>query len=117
MQDLSCISGMKSEPANPFIFGQVLGAGAPFCARPQLERSIRETVDNRQRLVLLGDRRMGKTSLVEHTLADGDSLLVSVDLLGLASVEDFMDRVLARLETVLSSKRLLPPWFNFNCRT
>ena len=98
---------MKSEPPNPFIFGQVLGAGAPFCARPPLERSIRETVDNRQRLVLLGDRRMGKTSLVEHTLADGDSLLVSVDLLGLASVEDFMDRVLARLETVLSSKRLL----------
>lgn len=101
------MADMKTEPPNPFIFGQVLGAGAPFCARPPLERSIRETVDNRQRLVLLGDRRMGKTSLVEHTLADGDSLLVSVDLLGLASVEDFMDRVLARLETVLSSKRLL----------
>ncbi len=98
---------MKPEAANPFIFGQVLGAGVPFCSRPPLERSIRETVENRQRLVLLGDRRMGKTSLVEHTLAQGDTLLVSVDLLGLASVEDFMDRVLARLESVLSSKRAL----------
>jgi hypothetical protein len=98
---------MKPEPANPFVFGQVLGPGAPFCARPSLARSLRETVENRQRLVLLGDRRMGKTSLVEHTLAGGDSLLVSIDLLGLASVEDFMDRVLARLETVLSSRRPL----------
>jgi uncharacterized protein len=74
---------------------------------PQLESSIRETVENRQRLVLLGDRRMGKTSLVEHTLADGAALLVSIDLLGLASVEDFMDRVLSRLETMLSSQRPL----------
>ncbi|HEY4301359.1 MAG TPA: hypothetical protein VGM73_10820 [Candidatus Didemnitutus sp.] len=98
---------MKPDPANPFIFGQVLGPGVPFCPRPQLERSLRETVGNRQRLVLLGDRRMGKTSLVEHTLAEGDSLLVSVDLLGLASVEDFMDRVLARLERVLSGRRPL----------
>lgn len=98
---------MRHEPANPFVFGQVLGPGAPFCPRPQLARSIRETVENRQRLVLLGDRRVGKTSLVEHTLAEGDGLLVSIDLLGLASVEDFMDRVLARLEATLSSKRAL----------
>ncbi len=98
---------MKHEPANPFVFGQVIGPGAPFCPRPQLARSIRETVENRQRLVLLGDRRVGKTSLVEHTLAEGDGFLVSIDLLGLASVEDFMDRVLARLEATLSGKRAL----------
>ena len=100
-------TAVKPEPANPFVFGQVLGPGAPFCSRPLLERTIRETVENRQRLVLLGDRRMGKTSLVEHTLAGRDSLLVSIDLLGLASVEDFMDRVLARLETLLSGQRPL----------
>lgn len=50
---------------------------------------------------------MGKTSLVEHTLANGENLLLAVDLLGLASVEDFMDRVLARLESMLSSRRPL----------
>jgi uncharacterized protein len=121
MQQLPCTKATTplhrrdviSEPPNPFIFGQVLGPGAPFCARPALVRSIRETVENRQRLVLLGDRRMGKTSLVEHTLANSGTLLVSVDLLGLASVEDFMDRVLARLETALSSRhpltKHLPP--------
>lgn len=98
---------MKPEPANPFIFGQVLGPAAPFCPRPQLENTLREITESRQRLVLLGDRRMGKTSLVEHTLADGENLLLAVDLLGLASVEDFMDRVLARLESMLSSNRLL----------
>lgn len=104
---------MNQEPANPFIFGQVLGPAAAFCPRPQLANTLREISESRQRLVLLGDRRMGKTSLVEHTLANGENLLLAVDLLGLASVEDFMDRVLARLESMLSSRhpltRHLPP--------
>jgi len=98
---------MPPEPANPFIFGQVLGPTAPFCPRPALETALREAARSRQRLVLLGDRRMGKTSLVTHTLADGEGLLLAVDLLGLASVEDFMDRVLARLESLLASERPL----------
>jgi hypothetical protein len=95
---------MKPETINPFIFGQVLGPRSPFCARPDDERALRETVASKQRLVLLGDRRTGKTSLVKHTLADADIPLVEVDLLGLASVEDFMDRLLARLEAVLANR-------------
>lgn len=92
---------------NPFVYGQVLLPGKPFCPRPQLESSVVEAASNRQRVVLLGERRMGKSSLVEHTLAASDRILVSVDLRGLDSIEDFIDRLLLRLTTALEARRAL----------
>jgi len=47
--------------------------------------------------VLVGERRMGKSSRVEHTLKDSSHLLVSVDLRGRISVEDFIDRLTMHL--------------------
>ena len=84
---------------NPFVYGQVLIPGKPFCSRPQLESSVLEAAANQRRIVLLGERRMGKSSLVEHTLTRPDRVLVAVDLRGLDSVEDFIDRLLLRLST------------------
>jgi hypothetical protein len=100
---------MRPKPTipNPFIYGQVLLPDKPFCARPDLESRVLTAAGNQERIVLLGERRMGKSSLVEHTLAAADRVLVSVDLRGLDSVEDFMDRVLLRLETALASHRAL----------
>src|SRR6266403_5032575 len=81
---------------NPFVYGQVLIPGKPFCSRPQLESSVLEAAVHQRRIVLLGERRMGKSSLVEHTLTRPDRVLVAVDLRGLDSVEDFIDRLLLR---------------------
>jgi hypothetical protein len=92
---------------NPFVYGQVLVPGKPFCPRPQLESSVLEAAADRQRIVLLGERRMGKSSLVEHTLTAPDRILVSVDLRGLDSVDDFIDRLLLRLSTTLEAHRAL----------
>ena len=92
---------------NPFVYGQVLMPGKPFCARPLLESSILEAANHQQRIVLLGERRMGKSSLVEHTLAAPDQILVAVDLRGLDSVSDFIDRLLLRLSTALEQHRAL----------
>ena len=50
---------------------------------------------------------MGKSSLVEHTLQTSDRALISVDLRGLDSAEDFIDRVLLRLETALATHKPL----------
>lgn len=100
---------------NPFIFGQILLPGQPFCRRPELEGAVREGADSRQRIVLLGERRMGKSSLVEHTLGGADHLLIPVDLRGLDSVEDFIDRLVLRLSAKLEEQRPLlkhlPPAF------
>jgi AAA+ ATPase superfamily predicted ATPase len=92
---------------NPFIYGQVLLPGRPFCARPKLEADVLQAANNQQRVVLLGDRRMGKSSLAEHTLGGTDRVLVPVDLRGLDSVEDFIDRLLLRLSTKLDEHRPL----------
>jgi hypothetical protein len=91
--------------ANPFVYGQILMPGKPFCSRPSLESSVLEATAHQQRIVLLGERRMGKSSLVEHTLGSADRILVAVDLRGLDSVEDFIDRVLLRLSTTLEAHR------------
>jgi hypothetical protein len=50
---------------------------------------------------------MGKSSLVEHTLGGSDTLLVAVDLRGLDSTEDFIDRLLLRLSAKLEEQRPL----------
>jgi hypothetical protein len=92
---------------NPFIYGQVLLPGRPFCARPKLETAVLQAANDNARVVLLGDRRMGKSSLAEHTLGGADRVLVPVDLRGLDSVEDFIDRLLLRLSTTLEGHRAL----------
>jgi hypothetical protein len=93
--------------ANPFIYGQVLLPGRPFCPRPELEAAVLQAAGSRSRIVLLGERRMGKSSLVEHTLGGSDTLLVAVDLRGLDSTEDFIDRLLLRLSAKLEEQRPL----------
>lgn len=92
---------------NPFVYGQVLLPGRPFCPRPELETAVRQAASSRARIVLLGERRMGKSSLVEHTLGGNETLLVPVDLRGLDSTEDFIDRLLLRLSTRLEEQRPL----------
>jgi hypothetical protein len=91
--------------SNPFVYGQVLVPGRPFCARPTLEAQVLEAAETQSRIVLVGERRMGKSSLVEHTLKDSSHLLVSVDLRGLISVEDFIDRLTMHLTSALKSHR------------
>jgi len=86
---------------NPFVYGQVLVPGRPFCARPTLEAQVLEAAQTQSRIVLVGERRMGKSSLVEHTLKDSSHVLVSVDLRGLISVEDFIDRLTMHLSSAL----------------
>jgi hypothetical protein len=93
--------------ANPFVYGQVLLPGRPFCARPDLEAKVREAAQNQGRIVLIGDRRMGKSSLVEHTLLSSAHVLLAVDLRGLDSVEDFIDRLTLRLSAALKAHRAL----------
>jgi hypothetical protein len=87
------------------VYGQVLLPGRPFCPRPALELQVLEAAQAQSRIVLVGDRRMGKSSLVEHTLKQSSHLLVSVDLRGLISVEDFIDRLTMHLSSVLNTHR------------
>jgi hypothetical protein len=53
--------------ANPFVYGRVLGSQDAACPRLIYDRAIEEAVTNRSRLALVGDRRLGKSTLVERT--------------------------------------------------
>ncbi len=98
---------MNPETSNPFVYGQVLMPGRPYCNRPTLEKQVLQAARNRQRMVLLGDRRIGKSSLVEHTLGEAGELFLTIDLRGLASPADFIDRLSVGLEAFLNHNRAL----------
>jgi len=77
----------------PFKYGCVVGADF-FCPRPQLQKRLSEYVRDGQNVVLVGERRMGKTSLV---FAADKSLrgcrMLYVDLLNIRTVSDLCNRV------------------------
>lgn len=48
---------------NPFKYGQVVGA-EDFCPRPKLLKEIKDFITSGQNIVIQGERRIGKTSLI-----------------------------------------------------
>ena len=65
---------------NPFKYGCVVG-GDSFCERPELERKLAGFVRSGQNVVIQGERRMGKTSLVRETVGRmrGVALVIAVE--------------------------------------
>lgn len=53
---------------NPFEYGGVVG-GAAFCNRKQELADLVRAMDNGEKLFLYSERRLGKTSLIEHALS------------------------------------------------
>ena len=90
---------------NPFKYGCVV-SGDSFCARPELERRLAEFIRAGQNVVIQGERRMGKTSLVRETVGKMRGVrMVYADLLGLCDVADLCGRLAAALA---ESDRTLP---------
>lgn len=79
---------------NSFRYGCVVG-GKWYCARPELENQLAKFIQNGQNVVILGERRMGKTSLVHETIHGMSGWKqIYIDLMNIRSVEDFCRRVL-----------------------
>ena len=77
--------------------------GENFCARPDLSSSLANYVKSGQNLVIQGERRIGKTSLVKETVSSmrGWSILYA-DFMGVKSVPDVCNRLadaLARFDS------------------
>ena len=79
----------------PFRYGCVVD-GEYFCPRPELECRLRSYAEAGQNLVIQGERRMGKTSLVRKAISGmkGERLLY-IDLYGIRTLSDFCRRVMA----------------------
>ncbi len=84
---------------NPFYL-RVLPVAAPFCdRRRELDELISHAL-NRANIVLFSPRRYGKTSLVrrvQESLQKEGILTLSIDFMGIDSVDDVASRVASRL--------------------
>ena len=79
---------------NPFKYGCVVD-GEFFCPRPELERQLRAFAESGQNVVVQGERRMGKTSLIKHAIGGMRKMrLLYIDLYCSRTLSDFCRRVM-----------------------
>lgn len=82
---------------NPFKYGCAV-AGEHFCSRPKLERQLKSYILSGQNVVIQGERRMGKTSLVLETARRTRGVsLIHADLLCVRDTSDLCRRLAASL--------------------
>lgn len=85
-----------SKITNPFRFGDPVD-GDYYLPRAGLTATVRQFIDNRQHIVLIGPRRFGKTSFVLdllRTMAAADTTTLFVDIFNITSHRDFLQQVL-----------------------
>ena len=79
---------------NPFKYGRVV-FDDDFCPRPQLEKELKSYLSSTQNVVLEGERRTGKTSLIYQIIGKMTKLrLLYIDLLEIKTVDDFCRRII-----------------------
>lgn len=79
---------------NPFKYGQVVSA-EDFCPRPELLGQMVRFIKSGQNVVLQGERRMGKTSLICEAVRQAKKhRMVYVDLLEIKTADDLAKRMI-----------------------
>lgn len=99
---------------NPFVYGRILRISDAACPRPAYEKAILEAVHAKGRLALVGDRRLGKSTLVERTLAEVKEPLLRWDFHKILSMEDLVRRAAEDFEVFIRTlspvARRITPW-------
>lgn len=91
----------NEDAMNPFKYGCTV-EGDFFCPRPALEQKLASYIKSGQNVVIQGERRTGKTSLVLETIRNMKGIaLFHADFLAVRDLADLCERIvsaLARLE-------------------
>lgn len=96
---------------NPFKYGCIVD-GKNFCSRPRLARQMAEYVRSGQNLVIQGERRIGKSSLVTNTVrAMKGYRLLYADFMDVRTVADICNQIADALCTFESGDSLLRKTF------
>ena len=78
---------------NPFVYGRIVSK-TDFCPRPRLEKVLSAHIDSNQNVLIEGERRTGKTSLICETIRKiKGAKVLHVDLLEIKTVEDLCRRM------------------------
>ena len=100
----------------PFRYGGVV-SGDSFCSRPKLEKTIQTYVNDCQNAVIIGARRMGKTSLIyESTRKMRGVSVLYADLLNVRTLADLCDRMASGASRMSSSKGIVQKTLKFLAR-
>lgn len=87
-------------PENPFLYGCVVRHD-DFCDRSQLSRRLVSHFRNGQNSVLMGPRRVGKSSLIHFSAGKiKKSTLIYADFWGVHTFEDFLRRCVQALDVI-----------------
>lgn len=82
---------------NPFRYGCTVD-GEFFCPRPELEQGLASYIESGQHVVIVGERRTGKSSLVLETVRKMKGMaLFYVDFLSIRSRAELCNRLVAAL--------------------
>ena len=82
---------------NPFKYGRVVSAD-DFCPRPELLKQLTAFIKSGQNVVLQGERRMGKTSLIYEAVRQiKQRRMLYVDLLEIKTADDLCKRMVKAL--------------------
>lgn len=104
---------MSKLKANPFKFGDPV-KGDYYLPRPELSATVRQFLENRIHVVLMGPRRFGKTSFVLNLLdnleKDGYNCLL-VDIFNITSHKDFLNQILRTIRSRGVFKDKLKSWW------
>ena len=92
---------------NPFKYGQVVG-GDDFCPRPALIKQMTGFLQSGQNVVVLGERRIGKTSLIcEAARRSKKRRVLYADLLEIKSADDLCKRLVKAIISLEQESGLL----------
>lgn len=85
---------------NPFKYGSIV-SGKNFCGRKDLLRQITGHIEASQNIVILGERRIGKSSLVYEAVRKIKRTdILYIDLLGIKSIDALCRRMLRAIVTL-----------------
>lgn len=97
---------------NPFIYGRVIREDILICPRKKEEKFLMSNIHSGQNTYLIGERRMGKTTMVRKVLdkVSDEFLPVVVDFRAVVSLEDVQKRIMT---SVISAASLIKDleWF------
>jgi hypothetical protein len=96
---------------NPFKYGRVV-FDRDFCPRPALEKELTSHIVSAQNVLLEGERRTGKTSLVCEIMRKLDDFsLLYIDIMEIKTVEDLCRRIINALASMEQKSGLMEKLF------